>query len=473
MINEKYSAYTGRITYRDIEFDFSFDGDNLKLIPPDDKKAEVMWEWGMESIAPGVNIGPRPLCLNQTFLKGPCFETGKEIIFLFFKNQRFGFYNSILEIQVVGYIDYIIAGNKINQLSITCPEISAIHSHRKALNVSNNYEKGIIQIETKPFNETTTERKSFICNGVECGIEFAVTRGINWGKMEDSVLILRSCILLDFPETEDYDFIQDLCRIVKRTIEFLCYRKDIFLPEVTLYSGTEDGKQQVVGTLHLRNEEGTVDYKSINDGRYIRREYLEEKEGRLLNMISENSLYLRHIPEDYKSGRHYTAAKFIMIMAAFEWEYRKMYPEGVKKSVSHIEAENAVEKMIEGLIGEAINKKQKGILKHLLRLVRTDNLSSRINQIGNEYDDLVGAFGQYLYRINGAELKCSEMGKRLEKQRNNFAHGNLDQKFDGDTLNDIIYLEYLIYAMQLKRVGLSDDSIRKAINDLFKLNFAL
>ncbi len=112
-------------------------------------------------------------------------------------------------------------------------------------------------------------------------------------------------------------------------------------------------------------------------------------------------------------------------------------------------------------------------MKHLLRLVRTDNLSSRINQIGNEYDDLVGAFGQYLYSINGAELKCSEMGKRLEKQRNNFAHGNLDQKFDGDTLNDIIYLEYLIYAMQLKRVGLSDDSIRKAINDLFKLNFAL
>ncbi len=61
-------------------------------------------------------------------------------------------------------------------------------------------------------------------------------------------------------------------------------------------------------------------------------------------MISENSLYLRHIPEDYKSGRHYTAAKFIMIMAAFEWEYRKMYPEGVKKSASHIEAENAVKK---------------------------------------------------------------------------------------------------------------------------------
>ena len=80
MINEKYSSYTGRITYRDIEFDFSFDGDNLKLIPPDDRKTEIMWDWGIESIALGVKKGPQSLYLDQTFLKGACFETGKEII---------------------------------------------------------------------------------------------------------------------------------------------------------------------------------------------------------------------------------------------------------------------------------------------------------------------------------------------------------------------------------------------------------
>ena len=65
------------------------------------------------------------------------------------------------------------------------------------------------------------------------------------------------------------------------------------------------------------------------------------------------------------------------------------------------------------------------------------------------------------------------MGKRLSDQRNHFAHGDIDKDFIGTALLDLIFLEYVVYAMQLKFYGISDDYIRKAINDLFHLNFAV
>ena len=65
------------------------------------------------------------------------------------------------------------------------------------------------------------------------------------------------------------------------------------------------------------------------------------------------------------------------------------------------------------------------------------------------------------------------MCKRLSTQRNNFAHGNLDQEFIGNSLLDLIYLEYIVYAMQLKQYGLSNENIQKSINDLFSCRIAL
>lgn len=61
------------------------------------------------------------------------------------------------------------------------------------------------------------------------------------------------------------------------------------------------------------------------------------------------------------------------------------------------------------------------------------------------------------------------MGKRLADQRNHFAHGDLDEEMITDSFLDLMFLEYVIYAMQLKRYGVSDRCIQMAINDLFHL----
>ena len=161
-----------------------------------------------------------------------------------------------------------------------------------------------------------------------------------------------------------------------------------------------------------------------------------------------------------------------MITAAFEWEFKRAYPDGLPKKESTLRAESEVESAIQSLINQSTGK-VKHKYQFLKKLIRTDSLQNEIIQIGKDFDDLIGTFGRHLYNQNGQELHYEEMGKRLADQRNHFAHGDLSKEFIGLSLLDLIYLEYTIYALQLKHYTIPDDKIRKSINDLFHLNFAL
>ena len=65
------------------------------------------------------------------------------------------------------------------------------------------------------------------------------------------------------------------------------------------------------------------------------------------------------------------------------------------------------------------------------------------------------------------------MGQRISDQRNHFAHGDLDKDFIGLSLLDLMFMEYVVYAMQLRYYEVDDKNIQKSINDLFKCGMAL
>lgn len=75
--------------------------------------------------------------------------------------------------------------------------------------------------------------------------------------------------------------------------------------------------------------------------------------------------------------------------------------------------------------------------------------------------------------INNERLAYSEMGKQLSEQRNYFAHGDLDQDFIDLSLLDLIFLEYVVYAMQLKGYNIEIPIIQNVINGLFHCGFVL
>ena len=126
-------------------------------------------------------------------------------------------------------------------------------------------------------------------------------------------------------------------------------------------------------------------------------------------------------------------------------------------------ATEEVQKLIDNSTGKLKEK-----YRFLQKLITSTSLQSEVVHVGNELGGIIDIFGKRLYSMNDTELLYSEMGNRLANQRNNYAHGNLNIDFIGDSLIDVVYAERIVYAMQLKRYGVEPINIQKSINELFR-----
>ena len=235
----------------------------------------------------------------------------------------------------------------------------------------------------------------------------------------------------------------------------------------------ENGTHETFAELYVLDEGVDTEIQTLKDGRYIKQAYISGHEGQILSDIASEKLYLRHLPDSFQSGKHIDAARFVMITAAFEWEFDRLFPDGICKSKERVEAELIVSQKLNELIDTSSGKTKK-IYKSLLNCIeRRPSLANKIEKIGSDMGALLEPFGQQLYGFNKEELNYTDMGKRLGDQRNHFAHGDLDKDFIGLSLLDLIFLQRIIYAMQLKISGLEDKQIQRAINDLFQCRFAI
>lgn len=465
--------FTGLLTYREIEFVFIFSGEELQLIPPKEKRREIQMEWILQPIRSGVYTLGSPLIMEDSYLIGRCNEKGQTLIFLPQVGSHISSQNSILYIELRAYIVCDEPRDSISRLSFTCPEIDYIHPVNQAFSYSIDPEMkdGVLEIKTKNFTSTTTEEHSFLVDGCEVKVKFGVVRGIS-SKIGEAPLSLKSTMMFEFESTCDYEFVLQLWWIAKDYLCYLCYRKNVYLNKVALAALSEDGKFKQFATLYIIGEDGVSEKVGLEKKSFIKQKYITNGESRILQDIADNTIYLRHLPESYEARHHIDAARFIMITAAFEWEFNRIYPDGVAKSDKRKKAEEAVKKVIEELI-ETHTGKEKDIYKFLKGLIGASSLQNKVIVACKDVEAIVGTFGQHLYSLNQETLEYTEMGRRLSDQRNHFAHGDLDKDFIGLALLDLIFLEYVIYAMQLKYYGIEDKNIQKAINDLFRLNFAL
>ena len=382
----------------------------------------------------------------------------------------------MLRIEVIAFFVLKYGECSINKMCFLSPEINCIHSIGQSFCFEYDedfIEKGIVQLRTNEFSAVTTKAEIFEYNSKIVKVTFGASRTLSSGVTE-TPLKLSSSLCFEFDSTEDYTFIYYLWLIAKRFIQYLCYRKNVFFSKVELSTSYKENKHIKIGELYVLDdlENHDVEEEVLKKGCYIRQNYIAGAVGPILQSIAEDSIYLRHLPQNYEEGHHIDAARFVMITAAFEWEFRRIFPEGIKKKEKKIKAEETVVQLLTPLI-ENNTGEIKSILKYLKKCVGNDPLSSKLTFVGIELGNIIDIFGKHLYALNGKKLKYSEMGERLAAQRNNFAHGNLDKDFDELALLDLIYLELILYAMQLKFYGVEDVKIKKAINDLFHKNIRI
>lgn len=468
-VNDELDIYTGTLIYKEIEFSFTFDKEQLRLIPPKNKRQEVHL-WFMKSLSKGVYTFGNPVYIEDDYLIGICNETGKKIVFLP-KYESVGKYNSVLLVNIEAYIIQKYERDYIDRLGFMSPEIDCVFPTNQALQNPEWTETGIVSIKTKDFDNTTSYKQEFCVDSKKVSAYFGISRTSS-SKIGKPPLELHSVMFFEFEKTNDYAFILRLWHIAKYFIQYLCYRKNINLSEIEVSSPYRDGKHEKFATLYIVNENVDNEPEVLEKRRYIKQEYISGAEGQILNDIAEDRIYLRHLPETYRAGISINAARFVMITAAFEWTFKKNYPNGVIKKPATIKAEETAAKILNELV-DTSKGKLKEIYKFLRKLISSNSLQAEIEQMGKDYAEIVDIFGKRLYSMNNETLKYNEMGLRLSQQRNNYAHGNLDKDFIGLALLDLVYLEYIIYAMQLKEYGVEDILIKRAINDLFGCSLVL
>lgn len=454
---------TGTITYKDIVFTFVFNREELRLIPPADKKDEVE-KWFMKEIRTGVYTMGDPVFIEEEYLIGKCNE-GHDIVFFPMNGRSVGRINGVLIIQVYAYVWKRIGCSTINRIGFKSPEIDCIHPVKDAIASTQWSETGEYKVETRPFSETTTEKQKFKVDGKDVMVYFGISMSAG-GDFTKPPLSLQSEMYFEFEETDDYAFVFRLSRIANVFVQYLCYRKNVPFSEINLAAPFKDGMHMQFARLYILDDPIETEMECLKDRRFIKQEYISGSEGKILSDIALGLLYTRNVPPTYRQGRTIDAARFVMITAAFEWEFRRLYPEGIKKRQQTIDAENAAEAALK-LLYEDAKGKLKNLYKTLINNIKFAQFSSRIVHTGKSIGEITDVFGNRLYRLNGQTLKYSDMGERLGKQRNNYAHGNLDQEFVGLSLLDLIYLEMVVYAMQLKFYGITNINIQRSLNDLF------
>ena len=327
-------VYSGKLEYRDIIFDYVFDGGTLRLIPPTELKSQLYYDWFMKKIGDGAYTMAEPPMMEEPYLIGKNNEDGRRMIFITATNSAIGSYNSVFIVKIVAVIKCRLERSGIDRISFSGPEISRIHPVEKAFSFlwkEPELENGVFTVKTNPFIETSTHKQRFTVDGVCVFVSFDISRSMN-NKEKHTPLSLESSMMFEFQETDDYAFIYRLYRLAKEFIQYLCYRKDIVFTGIKISAPYDGGKHEHFANMLVIDESDQVDSVSIEKNRIIRRDRLAGVEGSILNDIAKGDIYLRHIPESYSSGRNIDAARFVMITAAFEWEYRRLFPGGEEKS---------------------------------------------------------------------------------------------------------------------------------------------
>jgi hypothetical protein len=86
---EKADVYTGQLTYREINFVFVLSGETLRLIPPDEKRKNVAWDWAMKPLDNGSYIFADPIPVGEDCIVGRCNETNNKIVFYLSGERHF------------------------------------------------------------------------------------------------------------------------------------------------------------------------------------------------------------------------------------------------------------------------------------------------------------------------------------------------------------------------------------------------
>ena len=366
---------------------------------------------------------------------------------------------------ILGILEFKTQEKNINAINIYAKELEYIYdSKRKILGTYKNDSEGNMNFSIKSFKEANSIKKQIKVDGTFVDYSFTIKRTFPT-KDINNYLNIDSILKFEWENVKDYTFIYDLIIFGYNFIVYLCYRKNIKFKSIDLLSRNENNQYLNIGemTIFIHNiEEAGKNYIKKH---YIDYENIKTIDNKILQAIVDENIFIRHIPENEINRNQITPQSFVMVSSAFEWEFKQLFPKGIEHDKKKITNIKEIKCDLEKLSDNYNNAKKKIIFKAIDEIGK-DNLESKIIYVNKKLKEISSGFLENLCKLNNVKNK-NKIFTSLQRLRNDFAHGNMDINIDSDGFIGIVYLERLVYIMQLKRFGLDDKNIKMIINKLF------
>lgn len=266
-------------------------------------------------------------------------------------------------------------------------------------------------------------------------------------------------IEVSFEETNDVNYIYNLCRIIDKYLKLSIYLNNISQPKILIYS---NDYSMEIGEIVINPDFYGESLLRFRIGLFNVGE--EKNEEKILQFIMKNpDLNLNHLPNT-ENRTSYNSGSFSALYSAFEFETNQIYKDKKEE-----------EKCIE--IKKKICDYARSMEEYCSYADFINGLiNNRINSYGSEYSHKAKirlAFNDYLQviperaRFYNLNERKKEIETKIYELRTYIVHNNVYKEFSNKENEYIEYFEWITYAMLLKRIGFSSNEIENKLDDIF------
>lgn len=362
----------------------------------------------------------------------------------------------------------------IDGVSLSGEEVSLFFHPNVAFDRELTLENGRIkEVSIKSTGSITEECGKYrIVKNVDARISVEAFSIIRQDEI-DAPLEATSTLLASFSRPCNLDVAIRAYSDIKSFFKYITYRNNVSFDRIHLFQLDENGSRNSGGLLLFQDSLGPESSQKRKK-QIIDYSILGSKTGKLITPIKNGKINFRHLCNSIEDRSSYTPARIIMILAAFEREFSLIYSDKDKRSKAYNEVQNEITSLIAKYANEQKGDRRR-YAKETFRQRKAAGTSisfaRKIEIALDECSSIMDGIVRFKY-LGFKNVKNKDIAARLGDIRNGIAHNKLDVDVQPITLSDLATAEMLLYAMRLKKTGLSNKDCQKAIIKLFGLNIA-
>lgn len=460
----------GFLELQDTKFPFEFDKDRFELrlyYPTEDNIYEKFFE-GVKSF--GIKLKEHKW-IDRITIEG---RTSERYLIYFGTLDNPSSYNGYRTYKIDWY--YITDDDEelINEIRFYGREINYFYNPSRAFQQKVKYKgKQYLQVESMSVQTVDCEALrggSYLSGDVT--VEILCDSYAIMHHQASAPLDSKSYIRLKFSNKINLEAMIDKARDVKNFFKYVNYRTNIDIDDISTYIAVEDGKVRNCGKLVFKKECKEERNEKANE-RIIRAEYINEHIADILEAIDCGEMPFGHFCDSIEDMSYYPISRIIMILAAFEREFRNIYGQDVKRSDDYKDIKERIIKLIEDYATECTGKRKKYV-KDFAKGIRNSDSSygDKFKYALEDCKDIMEPFVTRRFEGTYEEI-IEDVSMSVNGLRNGVAHSRLDMELEARHLTDIKFVEEMLYVIRLKKSGIEDSIIQKSINELFRENIAL